>query len=572
MTRSKQAALLALLLALLAAAGGAAWWSGRGAPASAAAVTLDRELPAPGAGGARPEVELESVTRSAEDLPESATTVVWPLEVDLTLVQRGTFETPANVAPIGSGATATLRGNIYGADGTGQSATITFTAGPNEGRVLTTDDEGAYGASDLYGGLNVVDIETAAGRRAQREVLMREFTETPLTIGFGRPAAIYGRVLDMAGEPIEGASVTIDGREALTDVEGVFHFPAVASGRVLAVVRKPGYATYREVIPVTAGFVITQDKLTFSLERGATLAVSILEQVGGRGPAKVWLLPSGGQRVNTSRGQRTFPWYLVNPVEVYPGGTALVEDLPSGRVDLVLFHSGAVATPQRTTVKLTGGRETAHVLHLEPGGQLTGRAVRDGEPVPRARVTLEAPHRTRATTDALGMRYDFMQGMVLSHLAPARQEVECDEHGRFALTTFKGARAYYLSAESPDGEWLGTRTVAPDSSDVEIELRPVDREKGLLEVLLAGRHQGLPVQVRVQGTPRDKFELAPHDPLVIADLERGTWRLDLTWNGEFVKKGHTVEIGAGRSEVEVELPEGAIEGQNEFERKRAGKG
>ena len=573
MQRSNQALLTALLLLLAALGAGLAWWSSRqGEQTADSAVVLDRQLSAPSAAGPRPETQLEAVDHTSALNEESDTTVVWPLEVDLTLVQRGTFETPPNVPPFGSGASASLKGGIFGQDGRGQAATVTFVAGPNEGRVLQCDSEGAYGASDLYGGLSVVEIKTPAGRTAQREVLLREFSETPLTIGFGRPASVYGRVLDVGGQPLEGASVTIDGRESFTDAEGVFHFVGVASGRVLAIVRKPGYATYREVIPITAGFTITQDKLTFSLERAAKLQISILEQLGSREAAQVFLIPSGGQRVNTVRGQRTYPWYLVNPVEVYPGGSTLVEDLPSGRVDIVLFHSGAMANPARRSVRLTAGREKAEVLHLEAGRQLRGRVVRGGEPVFEARVSLEAPHRTRATTEALGKRFDFLRGMVLSHVMPARQEVLTDANGEFLLTRFPNSTgAYYLAAETLDSEWIATRTVGVSDEELELELEPVAHETGSLEVGLEGRYQGLPIQVRIQGTPRDKFELAPRRELVIADLEPGTWRLDVSWNGRFIKKGLPVEITPSGAEVEAVLPEGAIHGQNEFERRRAGK-
>ncbi|MFT5052956.1 MAG: hypothetical protein ACI8QZ_004394, partial [Chlamydiales bacterium] len=361
----------------------------------------------------------------------------------------------------------------------------------------------------------------------------------------------------------------IDGSEVLSNAEGGFHFPRVASGKVLAIVTKPGYAMYREILPVTAGFVITEDKLTFTLEKGASLALSIQEILGERGVAQVYLIPSGGQRVNTERGQRTFPWHLINPVEVYPGGTTLVEDLPDGRVDLLLFHSGAVAKPTTTATRLRAGQERAQILHMENGPRITGIVLKGGTPVAGAKVTLEAPHRARATTDALGKRFDFMQGMVMGHVAAAHQVVQTGSDGRFMLTTSGNARAYYLSAETPDGEWLATRTVEPDVPELELELRPVDRVEGSLELDLPGRFQGLPVRVRVQGAPRDKFELNAADMLVVENLEQGTWRLDLAWNGNYLIKGRSVAVGREPGEVKAELPDGAIHGQNSLERKRA---
>jgi len=571
MNRSHQSVLLALLLILLLG-GGAVWWfGGTAAPAAAAGVTMDRSALDPSTDLGLPDSEVEAIDRTLAFPDEAPTTVAWPLEVDLTLVQRGSFETLTGVPPVGSGATASLRGNIYGPDGVGVRAIVSFSAGPNKGRVLTCDGSGSYGASDLYGGLGIVDIRTPAGRTAQREVLLREFNETPLTIGFGRPAAIYGTVIDRKGEPLQSASVIIDGREVLTDAEGGFHFPRVASGKVLAIVSKPGYARYREILPVTAGFVITREKLTFTLEAGASLALSIQEAVGDRGPALVYLIPSGGQRVNTVRGQRTFPWHLVNPIEVYPGGTTLVEDLPDGRVDVSLFHSGAVAKPATTAVRLQAGQERAQVLHIEKGQTISGTILKGGIPSSGVKVSLEAPHRTRATTDALGKRFDFLQGMVIGHIPAAHQVVHTDGAGRFVLTTSSVAPAFYLAAETTDGEWFVTRTVQPGAADLELELQPVDVERGSIEFALPGRFQGLPVQVRVQGAPRDEFELAAADTLVVDKLEQGTWRVDLTWNSQFVVKGRSVPVGREPGEVKAELPEGAIHGQNEFERKRTGR-
>ena len=553
MTRSRQTALLLLFLSLVAAGGALAWWSSREAPIEAGGLDIDRAAPDV---SSMPQAsqELDALVEREVQSTDDPTTVVWPLEVDLRLIEHGTFEIPQGATPLASGANAEMKGNVYSPQGVGEQATVEFIAGPNAGRVLTCDADGAYGASDLYGGLSIVEIKTPTGRVAQREVLLREFAESPLTIGFGRPASVYGTVVDARNEPLADASVLLDGREMITDENGEFYFPTVASGKALAIVSKPGYATYREVVPLTAGFVVEPGKLSFRLERGASLEVSVQEAIGAREPAWVYVIPSGGQRVNSVRGQRTFPWYSVNPVRVFPGSSTLVEDLPAGRVELVLFHSGAVAKPRSVAATLTAGQTKSQILHLEPAQQLFGTVSSEGVPVARAHVRLEAPHRSKATTKALRKRHDFGREIVMPHVPAALQEVRSDEKGRFVFTTYPdSADIYYLTAETDDGRWRASRAVQLDEADLDIELEQVSSRLSSIEIAMPRRYQGLPVEVRVQGEPRAKYELAAVDPLKVAELEKGTWRLDLRWNGEYVERGATVVVADEPAQLEVRV-------------------
>ena len=575
MTRSRSSTFLLIVFLALGGAGAAAAWFALADDVTPPGLVLEVDAVD------RPQVEIENadgtnsrlvdVEPERSDFVAGETSVAFPLEVELRLVQRGTFEQEEGLPPIGSGADARLRGSIYAEDGSGMRATVKLIGGPNEGRVLQCDKDGAYGAFDLYPGLAIVRVETPRGHVAEREIRLRRHAEEICTIGFGQPASIYGEVTTRDGHPIEGAEVRISGHETISDEKGEFYLPRVASGKALAVVSKPGYALYRETVPVPRGRVVTKDRLSFRLSPGATLEVTVLENVGAREPAKLFILPAGGQRVNMDRGQRTFPWHLVNPVEIFPGASAVVDDLPDGRVNLRLFHSGAVANPRQTAIRLVGGSKRQAVLHLEPTQQLRGKVLREGAPVAGAKVMLEAPNRFDATVGALGANPEFAQGMILGHVPSAVQSVRSDSRGAFVFTSYAAVTStYYLSAETTDGAWHANRVVRADETDIEVELEPTLTREAQLRIRLAGRHQGLPVEVTVNGAPRDSFELAPEDDLWLGDLAPGRWVIDVNWHGEPVLRSQSLKLDE-TEELHLVLPDGALHGQTEEERKRAGR-
>jgi len=85
-----------------------------------------------------------------------------------------------------------------------------------------------------------------------------------------------------------------------------------------------------------------------------------------------------------------------------------------------------------------------------------------------------------------------------------------------------------------------------------------------------GRTQGLPVEVKVNGTPRDASVLPAHEDLKIDKLAPGGWKLTARWHGEPIVTDMPIEL---HEEVAIELvlPQGAVVGQDAETRKRAGK-
>src|SRR5262245_16494256 len=81
---------------------------------------------------------------------EATTTVLWPVRLDLELLEPRFLPKQEGVPPIGSGATARISGRLTGFDDNGVQAEVRFVAGANAGRVLRADPEGRFGAVDLY--------------------------------------------------------------------------------------------------------------------------------------------------------------------------------------------------------------------------------------------------------------------------------------------------------------------------------------------------------------------------------------------------------------------------------------
>ncbi|MCP3914590.1 MAG: carboxypeptidase regulatory-like domain-containing protein [bacterium] len=583
MTHNKSTSLLVVLVLLVGGGAALQWFLGGlddGASEESDAVGMAPEEGPPieavaptGEPDGIARTDLVPSTQATPTVADSETTVAYPLLVEVSLVRRGTFTPVEGVPALGSGANARIRGSVLAPNGSGLAATITFEHGPNAGRVLTCDSSGAFGASDLHQGYSVVRIEARGVGMSEREVLLRQLSETPLNVTFGRPASVAGIVKDRKGEPIVGATVRLDGGESTTDDEGTFYFPQVTAGAVLAVVKKPGYTMYRETVHLEAGGAIQRDRMTFTLLPAASLDVSIQERLG-TGPAQLYMFPAGGQPANTGVGQRSFPWHEVNPTSIPPGGSVSIDGLPDTSVTLVLFQAGAEAHPRMVNQRLYSGRKSSVVLHLKPSPVVRGVVKgTDGKPVSRARVQLEAPHRSLATTKILQKRPTFNMEMILPHLPSALQEVQTDSRGRFALTAYDVLRdGVYLSAETQDGTQRGTLVVTSGAKEVELRLQPVSAEQGGLELKMAGRFQGLPVHVRINGTPDDPVVLPAGTELSLEELEAGTWRLDARWRGRYLVQNQLFDVAAGkRSELALVLPRGALEGQTEDERRRAGK-
>src|SRR5262245_37800237 len=244
-------------------------------------VDLDPPAPAP--------VEVPEPEAPVELLPpievrvhegDATTTVLWPLKLELELVEARFLPQQEGVPPVGSGANARLSGQISDVNEQGVVADIRFVAGANTGRVLKSDPEGRFGAADLYPGLSIVEVHGPGTLGSRREVRLRRGQETLLNIGYGRPGTVFGKVQDRGGAGIAGADVSVDGTHVLTDDEGGFYLPSVAAGQVLVEVEKDGFALYQELVWIAGGAVTPADRLTFTLKPAVEMRVAVRGNAG----------------------------------------------------------------------------------------------------------------------------------------------------------------------------------------------------------------------------------------------------------------------------------------------------
>lgn len=494
------------------------------------------------------------------------TTVIFPLDVKLTLVRAASNPKAEGAPDLGSGATARLVGSVVDGRNAGVRAQVRFVAGPNAGRTLYADSLGRFGADSLQPGLSVLSITGPGIAGAEREVRLRPKRETQLNVPFGRPARVFADVMDKDGKPIVGAVVRMDGQVRDTAEDGGVEFSTVAPGEVLVVVSKPGFASLRQSLTLSGATTIERGRLKFRLDPGASLQVSITDALNAGQQALLYILPEAVD------AERKFPWQDVNPVRIWPGGTAIVEDLPEARVTLRLYHAGAAAKPARRSLELqTGSRATAE-FGLEAAPVVTGVVSDDGAPAANAIVRLEAPDRTAAMLSVFGQtNYLFLESDVLPDLPPALQQASTNEKGEFQLSASEDVSGVrYLTALSRDGKRVAHAVLKAGDIRADLALEPVAGGDGELAIQMPDRIQPLPVHVEVDGTPRDPIVLALGRDLRIPNLPEGSWLVTVRWNDATLTKDQPLEI-AGETRLFVALPEGAIVGQDEETRRRAGK-
>lgn len=566
MSKAQRIFLVAIVLVLVGGLGAAMLWIGAD---HAQVRPTEIEPPVTPVIVPEPEKALDPVHLAVEPTQEYTsldTTVVFALEVDLELMRAKNTPKADDAPALGTGATARLKGSISDMQGAGVRAQIEFIAGSNVGRTLYCDRNGNFGANDLYPGISVVRVAGSTIPGSMREVRLRQDRDTLLNIPYGRPAHLLGQVYDTESKLVAGAKVTMDGQVATTNDDGVFEFTNMTAGEVLCIVEKEGFAPYRELVSIAVGTKVDVGRFKFLLQRGARLQVSIAERVNGGKQAQLFLFPE------VVEAQRKFPWQKVNPIAVWPGGTATIEDLPGGPVMLRLFHSGGIAKPPRSSVVLSPGETTTVTLHLEAAPVITGVVTDNGKPVASAVVRMEVPDRTQAMLALFGeTSFLYLEGDVFPSLPPALQEIKSDARGEFMLASNEQiSRVRYVTALSPDGKRTATAILKGGETSVELALQPIREGTSTLVIEMPGRIQPLPVKINVNGEPRDEQILSQKKELGIEKLPEGAWLVTVRWQGEVLLNRAPVDLGEEAS-IAVTLPEGAILGQDAETVLRAGK-
>jgi len=546
---SRPTTLLALFaLLVLGGLGTSAWWLlGRSQPVAQHPVeVLNSNASTAPEPGPKPPEKLESV----QPVQHGPTAAGFPIEVDLELVLADQPTDTKGATPLGSAASARLKGSVISGVNTPIGAEVRFEAGPNQGRLLQCDATGRFGATNLYPGRAVLRVSGPGIPGSRRVVLLRQKTETELNIGYGRLTEITGEVTSRDQHPLAGAKVSFDGQDTTSDEAGVFHFDGVASGQALVVVEHAGYASIQEELTVPAAKKIEKGALKYVLEKGGTLEISIPGERSNV-EALCYILPDVAPGT-----QRSFPWFLVNPVHIYPGGgSTAVSDLPAGSFTLRVFLPGAMAKPASKSARLDIGGTAQVTLGLEPGPRIHGLVRLNGQPVQHAEVTLEAADRLGATLAAFGASNEFfVETEILPDAPPAFQRAFSDAAGSYEVSSWESvARERYLVARYDNGRQVASKFLKGGESEVNLDLHPSGGGDGLLRIVLGERQKDLPVRVTINGEPRPPETLPAGQDLRVGELNRGRWKLSLRYNGATLAAGKEVEVGA-ETALPIELP------------------
>ncbi len=498
---------------------------------------------------------------------DAETSVAWPVRVELELLRGAHLPTAKGAQPMGSGATAKLRGRLLRGEG-GVQGRVAFSGGPNAGRVLATNERGEFGALDLYPGLAELRV-TASGFESVRELQLRSNQLAELNISYDLPGQFYCQVFDREGKGIQGVDVELDGSHVRTDEQGIAHFGSTPGGDIVQLVlRKDGYATQCSRVSVAAGRVTELGRYAFTLQPAASLEVTLGARAGARHDATVILLPE------VSGMNRSYPWHRVSPARVAPGTTLRLDDLPPIRVAVRVFHDGAVAKPESTIAFLDPGTVERVAFDFEPAPALAGIAVDGaGRRLENARIVCEAPDRIGATLQYLQQMPRILEEEIVPSFPPGASEARTNFNGEFTLATWPAlGDTRYVWGESADGKLWGAKAVRTDATELQLVLVPLESGRAAVSLVFPGRKQGLPVVVSVGGRPREEVVVPPDEPLAVEGLATGTWRMRASWNGRPLARGgaEDFELSQDRT-LDITLPEGAIVGQDADTLLRAGR-
>jgi len=491
-------------------------------------------------GAGRPDAARDTSPR------EQPPSLLLPLRISLELESAAHLARVPSSPALGSGRTARLAGQIAGARGEPLAAKIHIVAGPNCGRVACTDPAGRFHITSLHPGLAIVEVRRSGSTLVRREVRLRAGGERHFHVGFGRPARVAGRVVDVRGQAIAAARVRVDGQRVRTDAAGHFEVGAVAGGRVLVEVEALGFAARRRELDVVPGSSIAPDELELRLEDEARLRLTLSGAGDATTPARAWILPAA------LAAERTTPWYLFEALE-FRQGLLEVRGLPSGLVRVHVDRAGARLRGGGRAVLLASGATHTHTLQLEPAPSLSGRILRAGVPVRGATVELHAADPLLASRMQLGFETERLDDELVPLFAPVVTRTTSDVEGNFHVND--GARFSpwrRLVVTGPDGRVRIERAVGPTERTVEVDLAAPSGDAALLVIVPSQRRADLPYELFVHGQLREAGSLRPGEDLAIDALVAGRWRIRVIQGALEIVRTRTIELD-GEVRLPVEL-------------------
>lgn len=393
---------------------------------------------------------------SAEPRTGHAPGVQSPDDVPRLRIDQGSDSPAEGRAPGRRRGTAALRGRItVGHDGA--QARLAFQAGANRGTSFATDADGSFAVAGLHPGFGLLSVQ-AGGATCTRPISLRHRGNVEWNLDFGAYGRVAGRVRDPKGQPILGVRVALDGVETTTDPAGFFSLPQVASGEGDLVLTSSGLASYREAVSAARRGPV----LDLRMQRGCRLQLTLGAVTGARQPATVYLVPSGGG------GPIDYPWHLIQPLQVLPGSTVSVDDLPPVRVAVYAIHARAQGTVRG--LWLQPDAVAAVAVEMQPVGEIRGRVTQRGQPIAGATVVLETAQPLRSSLRALGDAARHYRWLPFEIGPPGRQEARTDGTGSFVLGDWQDGQPRVVEVTLPQDGSTATRALHSRARRLEIDL------------------------------------------------------------------------------------------------------
>jgi len=286
-------------------------------------------------------------------------------------------------API-SGATVELRGLDAQTAQTGGDGTVEF-------------------AVVVPGGYEVV--AAAPGFAPSRQFTQVGAGPTELTLALVAGAAVAGRVVDEAGQPVPGARVAYSGASdwnvqaderkdgVLTDTAGRFAFPALPAGSFRFIARHESFAPGSSAI-VTLDGSHAIDGVEIKLTAGATVAGKVVDGAGAA-------VPSARVRIAVaSRGM-----VGAEPRQVFSDddGAFVVRGLPKKPLDAVAIAE--TGSSKNVAVDASRGDVKDVVITIDQTGTIAGVVVdKTGEPLEGVQVSAFPDFRSGTGGDPMQFR------------------------------------------------------------------------------------------------------------------------------------------------------------------------
>jgi len=253
-----------------------------------------------------------------------------------------------------------------------------------------------------------VDVETSGVEWVQDLVLRRG-------------ARVEGSVFDPSGAPVAGARLFIgfspaayNRLDAISRDDGSFVFPAVPPGKENLVTQAPGFA------PHILNLAVPED--------GAALSAIVVRLEAGHFVGGTVRDPAGSPLEDVRVSAESGGVGLDRRTRTGPDGRFRLEALPSGEIELGLYHKGFV--------HLRGHRVAVDrddlAFTLEPAGGLAGRVVdaQSGEPIATFRIRLVEPELGPGDRRGFGVSSSWVREGILFHEGAWDTKEEVLEAGR----------------------------------------------------------------------------------------------------------------------------------------------